>query len=577
MKPAKIQAVLLHAFWLVLLAFSVIYYRERTYADTSYFLFKVINNGFFQVQHDRLVLAISQIGAVVGTMLGFNIKQLLLVNSVYNALFFYGVVAWIFHVIKHKSAAWLLSLFLVLHHWAYFSPYLEVFYSAAFVITFFAAFSNQTHFKRWIVLYYFLLWIGLMGHPIFFAVVAFQIVYLFIKDRKFSAEYKSLLLFFGIAICIRIFTFSVYETNRLGKGKSHEIDWYSVIQKLGSTFVSEYWQTILLLVLAVFILIKSRKLLLAAFVFSGYIFLLSFVMYNIKNGSYEWYYEVMMTPILLAILLPLMDEFNRLITIKTESILAFGLATLFAVNIYQISSMGTMLNQRYMQMQRLASEAKDLYPESSKFRFDDQNFEREFTHMGMQFPFEMMLASSEFGPQNTAVFAANQMMKYDSSLYLLEPDNFLVWGFAPYPMSEVDSTRFGLHKGEYKYVNSEEARLSTNEMIEKTSLQIVEPTPKVSAGEVVYPLVKIIADGFIFPSHLSNNFFLSYHILNEDGGVLNWDGERTPIETDIKNNFEQRVSITAPAQKGDYTIVIDILKEGEAWFEKSVSYAMEVN
>src|SRR5690606_32396282 len=100
--------------------------------------------------------------------------------------------------------------------------------------------------------------------------------------------------------------------------------------------------------------------------------------------------------------------------------------------------------------------------------------------------------------------------------------------------------------------------------VENTRLKALDSVVRVSAAESFFPLIQISANGFVFPSNKAYNFYLSYHIYREDDGLeYTWDGVRSAFETDIKNNYEQRIKVVAPEERGDYILHIDIIKEGE--------------
>lgn len=64
------------------------------------------------------------------------------------------------------------------------------------------------------------------------------------------------------------------------------------------------------------------------------------------------------------------------------------------------------------------------------------------------------------------------------------------------------------------------------------------------------------------------NYFISYHLYSENGSLIQYDNLRTNIE-DIEpgGSEDVEVQIKAPTEKGKYKIKIDIVKEGEYWFE----------
>lgn len=66
----------------------------------------------------------------------------------------------------------------------------------------------------------------------------------------------------------------------------------------------------------------------------------------------------------------------------------------------------------------------------------------------------------------------------------------------------------------------------------------------------------------------ANPVHLSYHWLDASGAAAVWDGERTALP-DIAPGGTQTVKmrVATPEAAGEYTLVIDLVREGVAWFE----------
>src|SRR5256885_8839667 len=62
---------------------------------------------------------------------------------------------------------------------------------------------------------------------------------------------------------------------------------------------------------------------------------------------------------------------------------------------------------------------------------------------------------------------------------------------------------------------------------------------------------------------------LSYHLLDANGNAVIWDGPRIPLGGDIAVGASKQFTIgyTAPTTAGTYTLVIDLVREGLAWFQ----------
>ena len=62
---------------------------------------------------------------------------------------------------------------------------------------------------------------------------------------------------------------------------------------------------------------------------------------------------------------------------------------------------------------------------------------------------------------------------------------------------------------------------------------------------------------------------LSYHLLDASGRPLIWDGPRIPLGGDMAVGASKQFTIgyTAPNTAGTYTLVVDLVREGVAWFQ----------
>jgi SpoIID/LytB domain protein len=63
---------------------------------------------------------------------------------------------------------------------------------------------------------------------------------------------------------------------------------------------------------------------------------------------------------------------------------------------------------------------------------------------------------------------------------------------------------------------------------------------------------------------------LSYHVLGSNGSVVLWDGGRTAIGADLNPGEARSINVayTAPTTIGTYTLAIDTVREGVAWFSQ---------
>lgn len=64
------------------------------------------------------------------------------------------------------------------------------------------------------------------------------------------------------------------------------------------------------------------------------------------------------------------------------------------------------------------------------------------------------------------------------------------------------------------------------------------------------------------------NYYLSYHILNENGAMELYDGIRTPIDLHGKSKQNIELVVFAPVAAGNYLLQLNIVQEGVRWFSE---------
>jgi len=97
----------------------------------------------------------------------------------------------------------------------------------------------------------------------------------------------------------------------------------------------------------------------------------------------------------------------------------------------------------------------------------------------------------------------------------------------------------------------------------------IAATTNVFLGESKTLAVTVINSGNVaWNAAGANPIDLSYHIFDAAGKAVVWDGARTSIGTDLQPAEARTLNIayTAPGTIGTYTLAIDTVREGVAWF-----------
>ncbi len=121
--------------WLI--SFAWRYADERLYADSSYYLVQVINEGGFRIEHGRWVLALAQWAPLLGVKLCLPVAVLIKAHSLNSALWLIGCVSFAHRVLRSPQAVMaLVAVHVIGLAHGLFCPVFELYYGADLVILF---------------------------------------------------------------------------------------------------------------------------------------------------------------------------------------------------------------------------------------------------------------------------------------------------------------------------------------------------------------------------------------------------------------------------------------------------------
>jgi hypothetical protein len=98
-----------------LLVLAFVYYKERAlFLDSSYVLFRVVNDGHLAIQENRFGSFITQIVPLIGSKLHFSIKTIVIAYTVSFNVFYLAVISLLVFKLRQHGLAILMSLFYLL-------------------------------------------------------------------------------------------------------------------------------------------------------------------------------------------------------------------------------------------------------------------------------------------------------------------------------------------------------------------------------------------------------------------------------------------------------------------------------
>jgi len=199
-------------------ALAVYFFKERIFLDGSYYFFHVVQHEGFHVEHQRFILAISQLLAVIGARLHFSLQAVMILNSL-NPVFY----LWIFFLLsifwlKHEGIAWALLLSSVCGiYFIWFIPMYEVWYGGVLLI-FFAGILERKFYSTVVhqIIFAALLITLLFSYPLIFIGVIYFSSSHFIRERKIPVRVGIIYLAaFSIWTVSKYFFISDYETGKI--------------------------------------------------------------------------------------------------------------------------------------------------------------------------------------------------------------------------------------------------------------------------------------------------------------------------------------------------------------------------
>jgi hypothetical protein len=203
---------------------AIIFYKERIFLDGSYYFFYVVQNEMFHIEHQRFILAFSQLLAVAGAKLHLSLNTLLLLNSLNPVLYLWILFLLSIYWLKHEGIAWALLLSGVCGiYFIWFCPMYEVWYGCVLLIFFMGVLERKLYSTvPQQVLFVVILITLLFSYPLIFIGVIYFTTSHVLKVRKTPVSVASMIvLTFAVWFTWKYFSLSDYESGKIEYPLSH--------------------------------------------------------------------------------------------------------------------------------------------------------------------------------------------------------------------------------------------------------------------------------------------------------------------------------------------------------------------
>jgi hypothetical protein len=562
-----------HLPFILLALLSVFLYRERLYADAGYYLFNAVNSGSFWIEHDRYVLAISQLLPLTGVWLGLSMKPVLIMYSLGHVLFFYLLFLFVYFGLDDRRSGLMIILIQtvgILH--SFFTPQFELYYGIGLLITFYSIFRQSISGWFAIVLMVALEFLALTSHPLVFMLFAYLI--LFDIQRKEPRDWKLyilIILVYGGVVYFKLNHFSAYEQGKINwqfnyNDNKHYLDLTSpkYLLKLGLFLLRYYGDVIVLWIIGILMLLRHNafpKAIMVIIAFIGYIVLVNSAY---TGNEYSRYIEQVYFPLVIIVLIPVIYYYPRTARPGLNNVVFLSVAGLILFRIFMIYTASKPFIRRTQQMENLIASASQMG--GSKFIASERQFERPYTMINWSYPLESLLLSSCYGRYSAITIAPQADMNFQKNYRKMKPNNFLFRRWEMHNFSWLNSNYFALKPGPYKPLSDSLAPPNDYAYLISNINVTIKPGSYYRALDTVYIPVTIhnLSD-VPLRCNVGDEISLSYFWIREKE-MVDWDGLHTPLETDVYHSLKQNMVVATPLQKGRYQLMVDIKVENKMWF-----------
>ncbi len=576
---ASISNFFMHGIFIILMIMSIVLYKERMFADASYYLFHAINSQWFHVEHGRTVLALSQVFPILGTWLHLPMKVVLVLGSLGHEFFYYGVFLTCLYLLKDKRAALaVIAVHVIGQLSLYWSPMLEICYGAALSVLFYSILqSNKWKDDKWLVFMLVVQWFAMMSHPENFLLIGIAITYHFLQNGFQKRIHLGLGIFTIFGFLIEVLTFSDYEKGHsqlVGaerKASALNLLDKGYLQDVTAIFTNFYFDLLALLVITIIYMTKRKQWKEIVLFLSSMLVLVAIVNQAQTADQYSRYNESMYNPLVFIVVFFYVYEVVRFAKnyLRSASIALVLIISLFRLGwIYQH---GEPLRVRTAQLERLVDYTQTL--KGSKYSIDSKNI----YHSTWANPIESLFYSAIDGKEETVSLVTSVDIEFEKNVQLLKPEMFIFRRFELESISFLNQQYFQLDSTKYLRLNTATFKKLIEEYSKNIKIELLEQESLKHKDSTRF-LVKIINDNAEpLPSVVTEQLFLSYHWFDEVGGQKVWDGKRTKLEVDVHDFYVQTMTVILPVHPGNFVFVPDLLIEGKQWFNLAEKYEVKVN
>ena len=580
----KLFAFLLHTSFAVLAVMAVVLFKERLYAESSYYFFHAINSGTFHVEHGRIALGISQLLPLAGYYLGLPLKYLMVLGSLGHEVFYYGICLLLFYKLKDQAGAIAVLLIHVIGQlWLYYSPMLEICYGAAMAVLFYSLLkSGKYKDDKWFIFLLLVQWFAMSSHLENYVLILFALAFDFLQRGFQLRIHLSSIILFVVAATIEWLTFSAYELNHVTATMGAGATWLNVFD-IGHTedlfflFINYFPEVLLFLIISSVISVVKRRFLISLLPLISALFLVLLINQKMMAINFGRYIESMYSPLVFLAVVPMVYQLYQNVSRKWNWLISILLFAVVGIRIFWIWDYGKPLRQRVNQLEHIVDYVQ--YGSNTNFLINKANYEQSYSHIAWSQSIESLLFSAMDGKEVTVSVPTTVDYFYDGNVKKLTDSTFIFRRFEIEPLSFLNPRFFKLKNEPYQFLNTNAPTNFPDSISEKINISFIFPNEPLlfTSGDTVLQTVHLFnRSGFKIPSAIESKVFIACHWY-KNGEIYKWDGLRSMLEVDLTEEFIQDIQLAIPNEAGEYKLVPDFVIEGKRWIGLTNSYQVEVN
>lgn len=448
----KAIKLLEHFLFLVLAVFAIALYQERLLADSSYYLFQVINKENFHVEHHRYILIFSQWLPLMAIKLGLKLNSILLLYSLGHVLFFYVIYLITRYLYRMEYVGFLLLLVQTLGTMSgFFVPMFEMYYAAGLLVLFAAVLYYSKSKHKWLILFSLAFFI-FSGHPLA-ALLLFLVLGFHALDNSFKSYrlYIGLIMFFALIFLLKQHFITDYDRGKTEaflynlKHASYNFDYIKGL----AGFLWRYYKFLLGFALLTWLYLSYKgKWLHVALSFTAFVFVLALVNISAYGFEQSRYQEQVYFPLVFIVSFPF---WHYLLKSEMKGLnLFFSVLVVIAVSVqvYGIHMDSQQFIQRNQEIHLLVNKAREM--ESKKCIVSKDSLKQ---NANWSYPIESLLFSSIAGSEHSITICTDEDYYFNENNKKLQADMFLFRRWELYPDTWLNGKFFQMDGSIYKPLN----------------------------------------------------------------------------------------------------------------------------